>query len=560
MSDKDFDEDLLEEYDTETGQIIESKKERKGSLMKGLAFGLILTVVLELGVGLALDASGNLVHRYLAYMLGLVPILVASFMTRSMVKMALVGAPVLVVASFALPFFLPTVFTGLMTPFLTLIPIINELARIGDTLGVETGAEAIIGPVNQYGIALDFLFGIIVGIFAAMGLAGIARVFTRKFGIFTIFTFIFSMVFIVIGVIVLPYLLVVTSGIAQFGMTFATGGALLGAGTQITATPDGDLDLANQYFSEAEQWFIEAEKTLAGLEALGVFGLIGSANPDVAAIVNNGLALVNAGVDLAKGIAPALAGFGAITQGMEIALESFDTGGGLMLSQATFDEGIDLVEQGFANFTQSIDSIKEAIVTIQEDVDRDELVAALERQGAGDVGPQIDFVFFGLPLLEIALDVFTNDAGTGLIDDPDGIEVDTERSPIVHLLLGAQSMTSVGDQIGQDSDFSGTAGLFNDLIFHLQFVVDALDPAVNLPMGELNDFVLDANAPPELVELKDQIVGTTNFLKDAGDTTIAIGEFGLIASPTLVSMNTTMFFLTDAEDFTTLPGSQFDAA
>lgn len=562
MSDKSFDDDLLEEYDTETGQVIDSKQKKKGSLTSGLAFGLIITVVLELGVGLALDVQGDLVHRYVAYMLGLLPIFVAAFMTRSILKMFFIGAPVLILASFGLPFLLPDIFSGLMTPFLSLLPIVIRLNEVFLELGTDTGIGDQIDLVKDYGIALDFALGIFVGLFAAIGLTGVVKLITQKPGILTIFTFIFSMVFLVIGVILLPYLLVVTSGLAQFGLSFSAGGALLGAGTAQATSPDGDLDLANQYFAEAKGWFQDAELTLQGLANLGLFGIIGGTNPNLKIIVDNGLALLTAGVELAQGVAPALAGFGSITQGMDLALDSFNTGSAtaLSLSQGSsdFDDGLELIERGFSNFTDSIASIKEAISTIEEDVNRDDLVAALTAQGAPNIDETLNFIFSGLPLLDVTLDVFSNTDGTGLIDDPDGVEDDTQRSPIVHLLLGAQSMTSVQSQIGGNSDFAGTGSLFADLIFHLQFVVDALDPTINLPMGELNNLVLDANAPEALVDLKNQITGTTSFLKDAGDITIAIGQFGIIASPTLFSMNSTMFFLTTADDFTTIPAADFD--
>ena len=130
MSEDSFDESLLEDYDEPQESLEDETQESKGSVWKGVGVGLIVTVLFELGVGLALDVQGSLVDRYIAYLLGLVPIFIAAFYTRSVWKMFFIGAPVLVVTSFALPFFLPDVFSGLMTPFLTLVPIIERAQQI----------------------------------------------------------------------------------------------------------------------------------------------------------------------------------------------------------------------------------------------------------------------------------------------------------------------------------------------------------------------------------------------------------------------------------------------
>jgi len=94
----------------------------------------------------------------------------------------------------------------------------------------------------------------------------------------------------------------------------------------------------------------------------------------------------------------------------------------------------------------------------------------------------------------------------------------------------------------------------------LNFVVNALDPSRNKAVDNLNNLQLESSAPSTIVNLKDQITGTVNFLRDAGNTTISIGRFGLVASPTLTAMNQTISFLTSASDFTTLSAPQYTNA
>jgi len=572
MSSDKFDDSLLDDYDTDSGEprgeIISdnSDDEKKGSLKMGLLVGIGITLVLELAIGLVLDVQGNLVHRYIAYMLGLIPIFVAAIYTRSVLKMFFVGAPVLMVASFGLPLLAPTVFSAPMAPFLNIIPIFSRGAEILAGLGVvDPQTQSIVVMVETYGILFDLLFGIFVAGFAAIGLTGIVKIVTQKPNILSIVSFVFSMVFLVIGVVLLPYLLVVFSGVSQFGMTFSVGGSLLYQGTEIATDPNGNLTQANALFAEAESWFNQTEAMLQGLSALGLFTLMGKYNPTIKVIVDNGLVLVRSAVDLAQGIAPAMAGFGAISKGMNQAMAALNDSSTASLallqsnsSQSQFEQGLDIIERGLDNFTDAIPNIKDAVNRLTSDINRDELTQALQSQGVTNVDSQLELLYSAVPLLSTTLDVFSNNNKKGLIDDPNGVANDTERAPIIHLLLGARAMNQVQAKIGETTSFQGTGTLFREMIYHLNKTIAALSPSNNPAVQDLNDLTLSDAAPATIVQLKDQITGTVNFLRDAGNTTISIGQFGIIASPTLTSMNTTMTVLTNSSDFTSLTKQEYN--
>ncbi|OLS27213.1 MAG: hypothetical protein HeimC2_13230 [Candidatus Heimdallarchaeota archaeon LC_2] len=49
----------------------DAQPKKGGSIKKGIGVGVIVTLVFELFVSFALEADTNLVHRYIAYMLGI---------------------------------------------------------------------------------------------------------------------------------------------------------------------------------------------------------------------------------------------------------------------------------------------------------------------------------------------------------------------------------------------------------------------------------------------------------------------------------------------------------
>lgn len=365
------------EYDDETPGIIETKKKKKSesNLKLGLLVGILATVVLELIMGLALDTQGNLVDRYIAYMLGILILFVTAIITKSTAKMFFLATPIIIGSSFALPYFLPDIFSGLMAPFLNLLPIVDRMLESATTFGftIDEGMQGIIDLATQFGFVLDLVIAMFVGGLASLGISGILKIIRGKVNFFTIFTIGFTLVFFILGVILLPYLIVILTGASQFAMTFGMGGIALTEGMTQIGAQNGTAGDADAYFAEAKLWFIEAEQMLQGLEDLYLFNLIGQGRPSLIPIIDNGLLALEAGIDLAQGVGPLLAGVTKITEGITAAMGVLGTSGTSLELNAfssedltTFNNGLDLMELGFANITDAIEDVQSALTNINK--------------------------------------------------------------------------------------------------------------------------------------------------------------------------------------------------
>lgn len=544
----DYDDDGVDFEPITPKKMIRSGKQ--GSLKLGLLIGIIGTILLELLIGMTVNTQQNLVMRYFAYMLGIFILLAVATAVKSGAKMFFVATPIIVILSFVLPYFLPDYFSGLMTPFLSLLPMINRMAASASSFGFDTPEfETYMGYVNTYGIVLDFIFAMIIGIIASLGFSSLVKVFTKKFNILSVFSLVIGLTLFIIGVIVLPYTLVVTTGILQFTGSFATGGIVLSEGMTIIAG-GGNITDANDYFVEAREWFVEAELMLQGLTDLQLFLLAEKALSQYIVIIENGLLLVDSAVNLAKGISPALTGISKLQAGIAQAMSVLGGGTALGLSLsltsdeiATFNNGLDTMEEGFLNISSSISDIQASLASISE-MDEVAFSEALLELLNQDLSGELDMVDGGAKLFSSALDVFDV-----LITDPEG----DDRAPFIHLLYGALALNEVSSSIGDSTKFEGTSSGFVNVRNNLSIVVDTFD---NPAFTEFD--TIDVGISPEILDFKSQIQGIFNFVRDAGDISISIADFGIAAGPALDAMNDSLSIFTEYDNFTIIPDSVYD--
>lgn len=554
---------MSEDYDESGSYYTDDAKPKKGSIKKGIGVGVLITLVFELFVSFAMDTQSNLVHRYAAYMLGLVAIFVAAFYSKSVWKMMFLGTPVIVGVSFILPLASPDNFSGLMSPFLNLLPAVNAMVDSLKATGQDiTKYDRYIEYLNNplYGILLDFVLAILIGTIAALGLVGFVKIFSNKPGILTIISFIFSLFFFILGVIILPYLLVVSTGVAQFGLALGAGGVNLQAGFEII-TGDGDITEADAFFDEAEKWFDEADSILKGLEDMQVFALLGSSNqfPNYEILMDNFLILINSAVDMAKSVGPMFVGISALQDGMEKSmgvLTSVLGNANLQMSElspgdeATFEEGIDDIQLGFENINDAIPDIKSALIRFEE-VNKAETLEAAAAEDV-DVEEQLDLIEGAINLLNSALDILSILISPSDFNSTAGIPVE---EPLVHLLRGTISLSDASSAVGNTSSFEGevTSSAFENIVAHLEIVDDALaDPGFDaFANTNVNDI-------EELLDIKTQLSGMFDFIQDAGRISIAMGGFGAVATRTLPQMNATLSIFEG--DFTLVDDSDYAAA
>ncbi|MCH8909084.1 MAG: hypothetical protein IH840_18540, partial [Candidatus Heimdallarchaeota archaeon] len=356
----------------------------------------------------------------------------------------------------------------------------------------------------------------------------------------------------------LPYFLVVGSGLTQFGLVMGAGAINLQAGIQEL---DTDIDNATAFFDEAQKWFAEGDDVLAGLEALQVFNLLGTAGPDYKVVVDNLLVLINSAVGMVQAISPLFLGVSQLGDGIGQSMAVLNSAGAtLSLSQldsadeAEFEAGIAKMKLAFIDLKEAIVFIDEVLINISE-FDEDALNLALANLGReGAVPPEASLIDGGVTLIGAALDVFDvliTPVNSSTVQPTLGDSVDVE-APLIHLIRGALELSIVGEKIGGTSSFEGTDVNFAQIITHLTLVDDSFaHPA-------FTDFnQTDVGTDETLIDLKSQIQGVFNFVDDAGDVAIAIGGFGLVAGPALTLMNTTLTPLGEL-GFENLTQSQFD--
>ncbi len=528
-------------------KMIRSKK--KGNLGLGLLIGILGTILMELLIGITINTQQDLVMRYFAYMLGIFILLAVALVVKSGAKMFFVATPVIIILSFVFPYFLPDYFSGLMTPFLSLLPMINRVAESASSLDISIpDIDTYMSYVNSYGIVIDLIFALIIGIIASLGFSSLIKVFTKKFNILSIISLVFGATFFVIGVIILPYTLVVTTGVLQFTGSFATGGIALTEGMDVI-TAGGNISDANDYFVEASSWFVEAELMLQGLTQLQLFFLAEKALSQYIVIIENGILLVDSAVSLAKGISPALVGISKLQSGIAQAMSVLGgTGFGLSLSLTsdeitTFNNGLDTMEEGFLNISSSISDIQDSLVSISG-VDEDAFSASLLENFNISLSNELAMIDGGAKLLSSSLDVFDV-----LITDPEG----DDRAPFIHLLYGALALNEVSSSVGDSTSFEGTVSGFTNVRNNLSIVVDTFDDPA---FAEFD--TVDVGESTEILDFKAQIQGVFNFVRDAGDISISIADFGIVAGPALDIMNDSVSVFTQYDNFTVIPDSAYD--
>ncbi|MDH5401337.1 MAG: hypothetical protein OEZ01_03695, partial [Candidatus Heimdallarchaeota archaeon] len=555
----DYDDELdTDIHDSNYGSISDLKKKSTGSAKKGLLVGLSLTIVLELILGFILTPQTNLVHRLIVYNLGLIILIVVAFITRSTFKM-IFNTLIILAASFALPLFLPERFSGLMTPFLHLFPVSNYILGIAEAVNIALDPQVLsYAQYLRYAIfAIDIFFALIVGMLCSISISGLIKLFTKKSNIvIKLLRLGLSTFFFIFSFFILPYLLVVISGGTQFVLAMGAGTASLSAGFQESTNPAGNMTLANEYFIQASEWFLVADQMIQGLKDLQVTTLLGLSIPEFTYLITSGLTLISASVNLAQGIVPAMSGVSSIQNGIATSMGvlTSDSSNNTALTMnslsstdvALFNEGLAEMELGFSNFSQSIDFIQLALADVNS-IDSAEFKNNMGSTGLSN-GDEIDMIKEGAGLFDKVLGVLNI-----LISDPDGNG--PLRAPFIHLLLGAFSLNEVSELVGTESNYSGTGSYFNFVRDNMSYVEGSLDNTIDGPVKEFYDYVITVG---DLSPVKADFAGTFDFIRDASNISASFASYGLLATPSLSSMNTSLSIFQEYDNITVIPRSNLN--
>ncbi len=543
------------EYD-----FVEDEKPDKiqGSLLKGYAAAFVAILILEAGVKVALSPESNLVHRLIAYMLGIGVIFVLALMTKSIWKMVFFGTPIVTIAAFVPPRLLPNVFADLFGEFLYLDKVFTEIVKLAENSSFSSQVDpAIVESAKQYLpflFVIDIVIGLIVLSIAGLGLVLLVRLFAKKPNILTIFSIVFMIVFLILGVVVLPYTMTVTSGVAQFSADMAIGGFYVAEGiNELQKNMNtGNFSEATRLLNQAAPWFEDARSVLLSLEQLGVTGIANQVSPEYGIIIENGFLMVEGIVHLSNGLAPFVVGLANLKLGFEKAFSEFNSSGfqGLMLAQTDeeFEEGLEFLRQGMNNLSAALDDIKEGINVFTE-MDRDALKQAIQSQtGDEATAQQVDMAIDAASLLNITLDMFQ------VIINPVTVNgTESEFAPLIHLILGARSLNDASQIIGKNTDFQGTGSFFADVVSNLTVFRTALDDKA------FDDFEAFSSQSKEITDLYGQITGGINFLKDSSDVSIKLGEFGQQIVPLLTKTNQSLSIFRSTTNFTEIDDETYNS-
>ena len=512
---------------------IEEKHEAEGKLprlqfLPTLGIGIGILIVLELLFQMLLDPRVNPAHAYLAYMMGILVFGIMGFLNRSKAKVS-AASLIVILVSFIPPFILPNQFYGLFSVFQSTVDNIRvALDRVSsiDPNFTNPIAGTQLELIFVYSFIFDLIFALFIGIPIAFILTWVAQILTTKPGIKTLISLPFVIVLFLIFIIVIPFTLVTVAGFAQFGSNLGVGGLYLSEAMATFGNSDAtNFDQAFPYLDNATEFFGAAETNFRGIEQLGLFWLIKTANPDYGLIVDNGVPLVKSLLELAQALAPF--GKGAFTMGkaLELAFTALGIGTSslaLMLAQANstideakFEQGLNLLDVAQGNITIAIEQVKEAIKEAKK-INFNELQQSME-QNMGDAST-VNLLEDGVFLSDQILDVF------GVFLDP--TVTGTNRSALEELLLGTKALKEAENKLGGSSLFNGTTPLFQAIVDHISPVLTALDNE------KVNSF-LNATPPQtdELKSFKDNADSGIKFIKDAGNVTIAFGNFGLTMAP-----------------------------
>ena len=529
---------------------INESEENKGSFFLALGVGIGLTLLLELTFTFGLDPTTSLIARYISVMAGVIVTAVVAILGRGFIKSAFAGF-ITLLSSAILPFLLGfSSLYGIITP---LVPTIKDTVSLLQSIGqLDSTTKAAFDTYVQYAVGLDLIFGLLISSFAGIGVLLVLKLFKKNPGILSIIAFVFGLIFLLIGALVLPWLFVGLSGGAHFGLGMVNGGLEMSNGLQIVQNnfTSDSASLASPYFDRANAWFDQAQGMLQDLRNLGMFWMVSLAFPQYANVIDDGSIVLLAGTDMVQAIGPFVAAGAFLNEGFQEAGASFtgtSSGLSLLQTESKFNHGISLLEAAFDNITDATIHIQDALQKISQ-ISAAEMKQSLIEAGLQGNDKQIDMVFDGVTVLNATIGVLQV-----LINPLDN----SPKAPLIHLLYGIRALSSAGDIIGKDSNFSGTSSIFEDVKTNLTVIQDALNTKPLLEFRNMNS----SQFGDQIAQIQSTMAGAFNFFDDTTDIAIGFADFGQAMVPILDTMNSTLGILgTENLDLLSISDATFDNA
>ena len=498
----------------------------------GISAGLIL--FFELIFRFALKPEINPAHAYIGYMTGILVLGVFSYMVRSKLK-GFVGSLGLILFSFIPYLVLSNVFYGLFSVLQSTVRAINKALNAVSLIDpnftnplVNTPAEVLL----KYSFVFDLLFALFICLPAAGILSWLMKTLSKKPDVKTLIGIPFLIVFLLIFVILLPFLLVGVSGASQFGVNMGIGGIYLQKAVGVFSDSNSSgFQAAFPYLDNATGYFEIAEENFKGLNSMGIFWITGLALPAYKPLIDNGVVLVESAVKLAQAIAPFAKGVFTMGDALKTAFTALGVSNSssslLSLAQSNttspvndqlFNKSLALLGAASANLTIALKKVKDALNSMKN-LDYAEMAKVME-QNFGD-NSTIVLVKDGTDAFDQIISVLQ------VFLDPSKTGPNTNENALQLILRGFRDLKLASNLLGGSSMFNGTETLFTNLKSHL-------GPVVQYTLNDtvINSFLSSPGvSSPEIDSVLNTTKSAIRFFKDASVVTLNFGDFGLLAAP-----------------------------
>ncbi|MHA1396590.1 MAG: hypothetical protein ACTSSF_02570 [Candidatus Heimdallarchaeaceae archaeon] len=478
--------------------IEEPEKTKKWSfLWWGLLFLLIWTIALMFILKAALKPQDSLMATIIAYVFGLVGLVVFAALTRKTVKVILTIPLVLIIifgAGFLLHYLNAPVYNPLAPVSERVLNIVDEVDNFSNTTTWQNYMPQEItsnmDQIKQFAplaFVVDLVITLPLFFFGLISVTWVVQLFSGDFstkGVLSIiFKSLFALVFLVIGLIMTPMIHLVIAGVTGLGTNIGIGAFHMIDGFTVLSNfqnaDQDDINSAVNSFNLASEWFEKGGNDIATF--LSALGMIPYGVSDVADDLAH---LFSAVFVLFKGLGPFVNGSYQLYQGFDYVSQAFNSSGSpiqtspektvkAIIDDSLFNKGLEFVNDGLLQFGNSSEVLDEAITEVKQ-VNWSDIYYALNQIPSG-AGTSIEPTF---TQIEQYIGIF--EQATGLINvliaQPtfdNGTQ--SQYATLIHFFKGVYELVKAAEIIGDETNFVGTDAYFNCAAEHLNITYTALN-------------------------------------------------------------------------------------
>ena len=504
MSKEDFYEEPVEKPVVQTVQPLdEPVKKRKWSFWGyGLLFFTVFYVALMFILEAAIQPRESMTATIVAYIIGIIGLAIFAGLVRDKSRV-LISIPLLLIIVFG---------TGYLFNYVAHAPVYNPLAPVSERTGtlLET-FEALndteimnqlpeefpvdqIEFYSQFAFVIDLIIALPLFIFGTLALTWFTQIFTQLPKIWTIFSVLFALIFLLIGLVITPFIHLLFSSFLILGSDLLPGALYIMEG--FTVFQGGFADLTQEEintavaaFYNASAYFQQAAINLEGLQKAGIIGLA-SMIPVLGTVVSNLYYFSLAALHLSSGLGPFANGTFYIMTGLEDAMEAMEGSLPMPLSvdddtstvrtsainDTLFNNAIQVVNEGLLILGDSTTYIEQALDDL-ENVSLEDIATNIS--SIPGVPPEaIDPLMENLEMVEDYLGMFEGGVTviSALLDRPEVTPgVESDYATLTHFLYGAYNLFKAGDSIANITALGGTEGNFEASYGNFSIVQDRLN-------------------------------------------------------------------------------------